>query len=90
MFTLAKDKTIGKAEALKQSMLAYMNTPAKPHLAHPADDYSKWSSFNATRSCHHSIIVKVSPSVWIQLSRRPKPAIILPLQSGWYMASAIF
>jgi CHAT domain-containing protein len=35
MFTLAKDKTIGKAEALKRSMLAYMNTPGKPHLAHP-------------------------------------------------------
>jgi CHAT domain-containing protein len=26
---------VGRAEALKQSMLALMNTPKQPHLAHP-------------------------------------------------------
>ena len=35
MLKEAKDKTIGRAEALKRSMLAIMNTPKQPHLAHP-------------------------------------------------------
>ena len=35
MFKEAKDKTIGRAEALKRSMMALMNTPDAPHYAHP-------------------------------------------------------
>ena len=35
MLKEAKDKTVGRAEALKRSMLALINTPGKPYLAHP-------------------------------------------------------
>ena len=35
MFAAAKDKTIGRAEALKRSMVAFMSTPQKSYLAHP-------------------------------------------------------
>ena len=31
----AKDKTVGKAEALRRSMIALMNTPKDDYLAHP-------------------------------------------------------
>ena len=36
MFVTAKDKTTGRSEALKRSMMAFLDTSAKPHLAHPA------------------------------------------------------
>jgi CHAT domain-containing protein len=35
MLKEAKAKGVGRAEALKRSMLALMNTPNQPHLAHP-------------------------------------------------------
>jgi CHAT domain-containing protein/tetratricopeptide (TPR) repeat protein len=35
MLKEAKAKGVGRAEALKRSMLALMNTPKQPHLAHP-------------------------------------------------------
>jgi tetratricopeptide (TPR) repeat protein len=35
MLKEAKDKSIGRAEALKRSMISLMNSPQKPYLAHP-------------------------------------------------------
>jgi CHAT domain-containing protein len=35
VFIEAKDKTIGRAEAPKRSMVAFMNTPQKAYFAHP-------------------------------------------------------
>jgi CHAT domain-containing protein len=35
MLREAMDKTVGRAEALKRSMMALMNTPDAPHYAHP-------------------------------------------------------
>ena len=36
MFLTAKDKTTGRSEALKRSMMAFLDPQEKPHLAHPA------------------------------------------------------
>jgi CHAT domain-containing protein len=35
MFKEAKDKTVGRAEALKRSIAALLSNPSKPHYAHP-------------------------------------------------------
>jgi len=36
MFLTAKDNTTGRSEALKRSMMAFLEPQEKPHLAHPA------------------------------------------------------